>query len=232
MDDRKTPLPRARSTQTLAPPAATKPTDRAMAKLRALYQRAGLVWVLQAGKLIVDELYGGDVGRFYDQDGQKDDPFEEMVADHRQELADMKLGSQSLRNYVKVWDVHRHLPPDLQDKLTASHLLELHPLAADRDRIDLARLCVLHAWTVEELDAAVAERQQLLLGDEPRRGRPRLTEQVKTVNLADRTLARLEDLRSQHGSLADLPLGQSHAIRTSLQSILARTRALLDDFEG
>jgi hypothetical protein len=191
--------------------AGTPDVDELVDAVNEATRRHGLAWVRSLGRLLVDELFDGDLGQL--RLGARRDVSLRAVARHPR----LQISASSLWYALAIYDQLHQLPTALGEALTVSHHRRLVPLRDPTVKARLAERAVQQGWSVRRLGEEVRHmRRQNAPGRERRVGRPPLPGFVKAIRRLPRAL---------EGSLEDLDPDIARRLgRPALRSLRAHLR--------
>lgn len=128
--------------------------EQTLHKLEKLSRNHLLFFRLEVGRLILDEFYAGDAVAYQLNDRTKPQRFQEFADACAEQLADIGLGEQVLRQCVVAHVVVRTLPVATVAQLGFSQVVELTRVPDPATRSLLAQATVENGWTARQLRGA------------------------------------------------------------------------------
>ena len=151
--------------------------DRVVGELNLIARSATLDFALAVGRVIVDGFYGGDLEAWRAR-GVKDMSFRRL-AKHR----DLPMSPAALYRSVAVYELSHRLPLTRWQRVSASHLHVVLPLAqGDQER--LLELTDVQRWPVRRLRQEVALLSAApvnCLSQRASDGRPKLQQTIRLL---------------------------------------------------
>lgn len=130
-----------------------------LAVLTTLSRDHLLYFRLEVGRMLLDTFFGGDPRAYQSLDRTKPHSFAQFTTQCAQELADIGLHDQVLRQCVVAHIVVAALPKATAAQLGFTRLVELTRVSDAATRSLLAQAAIENAWTSRQLkDAAAAVR--------------------------------------------------------------------------
>jgi hypothetical protein len=154
--------------------AAGSKLDALVAKLNELQRTATLEHALRVGRLIVAEMYGGDLG-LWRREGEREVSFRRLA---ERTKVDLNMSPTSLYRSMALFDLCSRLPPELWRDFGAAHLRAVLGLPQEL-QVRLLSMAKVHDWSAREIYAQARQVQ----------GRRRAGQPPTTANL--RVLRRL-----------------------------------------
>lgn len=141
--------------------------DELLLGLEKLSRNHLLFFRIEAGKLIVRTLWGGDRARMRVALTVRDGVYQRFVVERAEALEGLGLNPTFLRQCLHAWAVVDALPKDIAQKLQFSHVVELTRVEDEQTRDHLARATVQNDWSTRALRDAVkaVEDQRWIDGD-------------------------------------------------------------------
>ncbi len=96
--------------------------DATLERLRQLNHTAFLRYALDVGDHMLDAWYGGEIRIYRDRKSAEHLVFEALLRERRDQLGDLGLTPQTLRNYLLAACTWRELPPEVREPLDLTHL--------------------------------------------------------------------------------------------------------------
>lgn len=194
--------------------------DGAVAFINRAAHASGLQLASIVSVYVVDTFCQGDFSAVGSKDPHKSAPFAALCA-----REDLQMGAATLLRLVRIGHQARHLPADLAESLTLSHHRELLTVADVQHKQHLARLAVQHDWTVQQLQARIADERPA----QPRPlGRPVKPAALKWLGAVQKAMAVGDGQWSTEiGQLAPAQRAQLKAELVALQAGLAVRLAAL-----
>jgi hypothetical protein len=139
-----------------------------IARLDALSRSHFVFFRIEVGRLLLEDLYGGDPAAYFNRDPNKPSSLAAFVHQHGQRLTDIGLGEQVLRQSIVAHITYTTLPAEIRDSLPWSHLVELSRIGDTPTRRSVALAAADAAWTSQDLRLAAARvRAGLWLDGDP-----------------------------------------------------------------
>jgi hypothetical protein len=129
-------------------PIGSERLDALVVELNELQRTATLEFTLRMGRLIVAEIYGGDLSRWR-LNRQHDLSFRQLAS--RTQI-DLKVSATTLYRAVAVYDLCSRLPVDLWRDFGAAHLRAVLGLS-EQQQVRLLSEAKVRNWTTRELYA-------------------------------------------------------------------------------
>jgi hypothetical protein len=120
--------------------------DALIGKLNELKRTATLEYALRVGRLIVSEMYHGDLSRWRAK-GERDVSFRQLAARTR---VDLKMSATSLYRSLALFDLCSHLPLELWRDFGAGHLRAVLGLPRE-DQIRLLSMAKASDWSARDI---------------------------------------------------------------------------------
>lgn len=217
------PAPNPEPLEVLPPALPDEVLDRVATRLRELHRSATLAFSLEVGKVLVDELYGGDLAAWQDR-GPRDSSFRKLA--EREDLNG--LGKSALHRAVQVYALVTRLGQPEWKHLGLAHVRAVLPLA-EKDQAKLLEQAEAGRWTTRQLEAQAALHKPPPDG----RGRPPLPSIVKSIHAMARLVegeegdpfADLDALETLTEVEAQRLLGQVSAVRRRCEEVELRLGA-------
>lgn len=134
--------------------------------LHNLTRGAALHHALHVGEYLLQHYFANDTAALASRNHNKLNSFEELLRTHKDELAEMGLTGQVLRNNVHAFVVFRGLPETTRKHLDFTDLVALAPLKDQQKREELALEAVQAGWTSRQVKAA-AQKETKRKGKKP-----------------------------------------------------------------
>lgn len=183
--------------------------DRVVGELTALQRRAGLEMARAVGALIIDGLYGGELGAWRMR-GNKDASFRKLAA-----RGDLPMRPGTIYQAVAIYELTERLGLRSLRTVGVSHLRLLLGLP-ERQQVRLLERAESQGLTVAQLEAEVRKQRRELPGV----GRPPLPRFRRTLNALTRALG--DDAH------ADEALGDLDAVERLDDAEIAEIQQALD----
>lgn len=123
--------------------------------LRSLTRNHLLFYRLEVGKLLLDSFFGGSALDYQDRSPTKAARFTTFYAQHEDELAELGLKEQVLRQCIVTHIVVQTLPAEVAEQLEFSKLVALTKVKDPTQRARLAKTAVDEGWPVSKLREAI-----------------------------------------------------------------------------
>lgn len=207
----------------LAPPAAPAPNaqyDAVIEQLRIHCSRALRELALAAGRTVIEAFFNGDEQAYLDRNHYKASKFGDFIANRQDDLDSLGLHPNTLRHYVHAWIVWVTLPPEVQEAVGLSGLIELARVDDPQRRAAIAVQAHRNGWTIRELRAAI-DAQVALDAPPVEPG----TQLVRSVGAWSRQAARWEVDPTQ---LAGLPATDKAKVRLWIRGVRSKLREMED----
>ena len=144
----------------MEPPAPPDPAHVALLeRLEALVHKHLLIFRLEVGRAVIDELFDGDLDAWRDRSGHKAASLKRFAAENAERLETLGLDEVAVRRSVQAWSVVFRLGA-IAEQLEFSHAAELARVEDAQTREHLARATVDNGWSVRDLIAAVKAVKQ------------------------------------------------------------------------
>ena len=141
----------------------------ALQQLDKLSRNHLLYFRLEVGKLLLTESYDGAVAAYHSQDPAKPHKFNQFISTCAQDLEEIGLAGQVLRQCIVAHMMVKALPPPTVAKLQFSQVVELTRVADPATRSVLAQATVDNHWSCRQLkDAAKAANAGNWLDGDPK----------------------------------------------------------------
>jgi hypothetical protein len=144
---------------TSAAAVADAELDEVVEQLRALHLRAGVGHALAVGRLLIDRLYAGDASAYRDRNPHKQVRLRALLDRRAQQLADLQLGQQSIRNAILAVEVFDGLPTDVQARLSHRKLVELARVKDPEQRAEIGTAFAREGWDEAQFQGAVQQHR-------------------------------------------------------------------------
>lgn len=199
--------------------------SQVVVEVNTAYETGGLQTMRQIGKIVLERMFGGDVGRFHE--AEKSHVSFRALAKH----PDLHVSASNLWYSIAIEDNFRLLG-DAAQQLGASQHRRLVHVADEAARVELAHRTIDEGLTIERLEAEIIAARKPALG-EAKRGRPALPTTVKQFGLFKRTVADLgnvvaTDLQGLDAPKATAMLEEARALQTTLAVWLGQLQAELE----
>lgn len=125
--------------------------------LHNLTRGAALNHALHVGEYLLQHYFANDVAALSSRNHNKLNSFEELLRTHKDELAEMGLSGQVLRNNVRAFVVFRALPETTRVHLDFTDLVALAPVKDEQKRGQLALEAAEAGWTSRQVKAKAQE---------------------------------------------------------------------------
>jgi hypothetical protein len=123
--------------------------ERIVNRLRALARTFTLEFSLTVGKLVIDEIYGGNV-EHWRRRGPKELSLRRLVKHPR-----LPMSPSALYRSIAIYDLCQRIRIDEWKNLSSSHLRLVLPLP-ENEQLRLLELAEANAWSVRRLDEEIA----------------------------------------------------------------------------
>ncbi len=202
----------------LPPELPTEAMDQLVAEINAFARAKALETALGVGRLIVDDIYGGDLEAWRDR-GRKDASFRKLAS-----RGDCDLSASGLYRSVAVYELCERLGASRWKHLGASHLYAVLALehGAQRRLLDRAES---ERWTVRKLKARAGRAKKRARGG-GKLGRPRKLRFVRTIDQLERMLRPEVDAFGQLERLGDLERKKREKLLRTVTSMKLRCEEL------
>jgi hypothetical protein len=197
--------------------------DAMLERLRQLNHTAFLRYALDVGDHLLDAWYGGEIRIYRDRKSAEHLVFEALLRERRDQLGDLGLTPQTLRNYLLAACTWRELPPEVREPLDLTHLHRLSVVHDPLVRARLAHDAAEEGQTSRELGVAIAEHLRTLK-PRVRRGRKALPKPVKAYGQVVTALRQAGKLKPELKHLTD---AHKKRVREQLQAAVAELQAVL-----
>ncbi|HNC96660.1 MAG TPA: hypothetical protein PKW90_11080 [Myxococcota bacterium] len=219
----------------LVPPSDHQAT---LDRLQQLSRNHLLFFRLEVGRLLLQDYFGGDIQAYYSHDPKKPSSFTEFVESCRDQLNEIGLGEQVLRQCVAARIAVAGLPEGTVERLLFSHVVELARVDDGPTRSLLAQATLENQWSSRQLrdavlsiragkwiDAAPAEGLQPAAPEEEEKS-PQLG---RVVTRYERSVEALDQLAGQWQQVRGKKLSSGQKAR--LQEVLNRIRRRVAELE-
>ena len=115
-----------------------------------------LVYRVEAGRVLLDTLYGGDAQAYANKDPRKELRFTQFVTERAEALRRYGLGERTAREAIACFLTFGALPAPVRESMFYSQVRELARLHDATARAHLAVAAVNGDWTVVQLRDAVS----------------------------------------------------------------------------
>ncbi|HNC94612.1 MAG TPA: hypothetical protein PKW90_00735 [Myxococcota bacterium] len=211
-----------------------------MGRLAALSRNHLLFFRLEVGRLLLEDFFGGEAEAYQSQDPKKaGGSFYGFVESCGEELREIGLGEQVLRQCIQAHIAVRALPVGTVERLLFSHIVELARVGDGATRSVLAQAAVENQWSSRQLrDAAQAAAAGKWIDGDPSPGlqpvAPEEEEKIpqlgRVVSRFERSAEDLDALSSQWEQVASKKLTGAQKLR--VKEAIGRLRARLEEMEG
>jgi len=198
--NQETQVAAASEPELLPAPLSDEVLDEVAEKIRNLQRMATLDLAMSIGKIIVGEVYGGDLAAWRSR-GAKDASFRKLAA-----RDDLGLSRSSLQRSVAIYEMSERLGVSTWRHLGVSHLRTVLGLPEEQQR-GLLTEAEDAGWTVEKM---LSEAAKLKKPDG--RGRPTLPAFVKAIGKLDRIADDRDSLFGDLDKLDDLSLEEAEKL--------------------
>ncbi len=154
---------------------------RAAARIRELIGGTSLQLALAVGSIVVEELYGGDLGRWRER-GPKEHTLRQLAADPR-----LGISASALYRAIAIYEIRAKTRENpMWDKLT---LCQIRPVLGlpESEQARLLGMAAKHGWTTRAIEDAAAESR--VQHKSSRGGRPRKPGFARSIEHAERALS-------------------------------------------
>ncbi len=227
-------MPRENKTETALTVTAQLPgqatadvalVSQVVTAVNAAYEAGGLQTMRDIGKIVLERMFGGDIGRFHSV--EKNHASYRALAGH----PDLRVSASNLWYSVAIEDNFRLLGA-AAEQLSASQHRRLVHVRDEFARIELARRTIEECLTIEKLEAEISASRQPAEG-QAKRGRPALPTIVKQFGAFRRTVGGLsqvgtEQLQSLDADAAAEMLREARVLQSSLTAWLDKLQAELE----
>ena len=192
-----------------------------VAAVNYAYETGGLQTMRQVGRIVLERMFDGDIGRFHD--AEKGHASFRALAKH----PDLRVSASNLWYAVAIEDNFRLLG-GAADGLGASHhrrLVHVRDVAA---RAELAQQVVDQHLTVEELEEAIQSLKKPV-ADGGKRGRPPLAPAVKQFSALQRSTSGLAKVNP--GMLDGIDAGKAAEMFVTAQALQVSLTEWLAEFQ-
>jgi len=212
------PLPRA------SPPSCEQRIALATTRIRDLVGGARLQLALTIGRIVVEEIYDGDL-MSWRQRGPKDASLRHLAADPR-----LTISASALYRAIGIYELKiRYADHPMWKMLTACHLRAVLGLPAS-EQTRLLDLATASAWTTQTLDQAAAASRDCHKSS--RGGRPRKLQLVRAIESAERALTDDHEEEASRYALDDVPPEQRGDLLRRLHLLRLRCDLLVAALEA
>lgn len=211
----------------LAPddPASLDPAlDRVVTELRRMAHEALVHHAVAVGAYLIDTFFEGSIHAFYQRGRSAGTSFAALLARRGEELAGIGLHANTLRNYIRAFDVWEHLPPVSRAALTPTAFYHLARVRNPIERNRLALEAAQGAWSVREIARAVDEVRAI---EAPRRA-PNASRKSAAQGAAREVIRGARWLESRHEVLQALTPKSRANLRAEIAQAAARLQALAE----
>jgi hypothetical protein len=184
--------------------------DAVVLKLNTICKRATLEFALSVGRLIIDNLYGGDLERWRVR-GAKTASFRKL-ARHPQ----LPMSPVALYRSVAMYELCERIAISRWKNICTSHLRSVLPLASgDQER--LLRLTEANAWSVRRLEEEVSTRKHHA-NAKSKGGRKSTSAAGRIIRSLDRSVDKLRDFVVTNRA-EELSADDVHLVVQSIQKL-------------
>jgi hypothetical protein len=189
--------------------------DDLIQQLQFLHLQAGVGHALAIGRLLIDRLYGGDASAYHERNPHKQVKLRALLERRSQELADLRLGQQSIRNAILAVEVFDGLPDDVQERLSHRKLVELARVKDPDRRVQIGSAFAREGWSEAQFQGAVQEHRPPAAARQP--------DVVRDIGHAARQLRgydrkALQDLSPKHRAKLQADLAELLAVLAKLDA--------------
>ena len=205
-----------------------------LTRLTTLSRNHVLFFRLEVGRLLLEDFFGGDIAAYQNPSANKPGgTFRGFVEACGDQLREIGLGEQVLRQCILAHVAVRSLPPGTVERLLFSHIVELARVDDGATRSVLAQAAVENQWSSRQLrDAAHAARAGQWIDSDPAPGLQPATPPVeegkqpqlgRVVSRFERSAEDLDVLTSQWNQVAGKKL--SAVQKTRMKEAVSRLKA-------
>ena len=201
-----------------------------------------LYFRLEVGRILLEDLFGGDAEAYLSRDHNKSTRFAEFLRQNGATLQELGLGEQVLRACLTAHIAVASLPAEVVRQLVFSQVVELARVDDNATRLVLARATIDNRWSSKQLrDAALAAAHNRWIDakpEEPGLQPPEAEEERPkrapalghVVSRFERAAEQLDDLSDQWTQVAGKRLSSGQ--RARMQEALGRLKAKIEGLEG
>jgi hypothetical protein len=124
--------------------------------LRTLTRNHLVFYRMEVGRVLLDRFFAGAAAAYLDKNPNKAAKFSAFYVQHEQDLAELGLKEQVLRQCIQTYIVAQTLPDELVERLEFSKLVALTKVKDPTQRARLARAAVDEGWPVSKLRETIA----------------------------------------------------------------------------
>lgn len=191
---------------------------------------------LEVGRILLEDLFGGDANAYLSRDHTKSTRFTEFLRQCGDRMRELGMGEQVLRQCLTAHIAVAALPEDLVRSLVYTHVVELARVEDNATRLLLARATIDNGWSSKQLrDAAGAAASNRWIDaqpDVPSLQPPEVSPPYSTpqkapapghvVSRFERAAEHLDDLTGQWAQVAGKPITPGH--RQRMEDALAKLK--------
>lgn len=192
--------------------------ERATARIRDLLGGAHLQAALTIGRIVVEEIYDGDITSWRER-GPKDTSLRQLAADPR-----LTISASALFRALGIYELKlRFAEHPMWNILTTCHLRAVLGLPAS-EQVRLLDLATEGSWTAQALESAAALSREN--HKTSRGGRPRKLQLVRAIESAERALVDDQAEIVSVAAVVELPAAQRGDLLRRLLLLRERCDAL------
>ncbi len=201
-----------------------------------------LYFRLEVGRILLEDLFGGDAEAYLSRDHHKNVRFAEFLRQCGDRMRELGLGEQVLRACLTAYIAVAGLPPEVVRQLVFSQVVELARVEDSATRLVLARATIDNKWSSKQLrDAALAAEQNRWIDAKPEvpgLQPPEVTEVIPAkapalghvVSRFERAAEQLDDLSEQWAQVSGKKLSSGQ--RARMEEALGRLKGKIEALEG
>jgi len=196
--------------------------DTVIRQLKTLNRKAFLQYAIDVGQQLVEAFFDGDFNALHDKNLDKQANFQVFLVERKDELSEMDLSGNTLRNYVAAAEVAHTLPKQLVGHLGLTHLSQLAIVRDAPERARLAHEAASMQWTKQQVATAVREWK-----DKTRHGKragPKHKPEVLKAAVAMH--AAMRRLHHLHGAATQLNDEHKTALKLEIKAATALLKEL------
>lgn len=180
--------------------ATSHRVERVVAKLHRICRGATLDFAVAVGRLVVTDLYAGDLDRWRTRNAKKE-PSLRALAKH----PNLPMSASALYHSIAIFEVCERLGIGSWKHVSTTHIRLALPLPS-HEQARLLREAEAGRWTTQRLDneiASIAQKEPLLHSH--RGGRKRLSPLRERMRVAATLLSTIEEMLDPNGDVVGEP---------------------------
>ncbi|NJK31532.1 MAG: hypothetical protein HC927_03400 [Deltaproteobacteria bacterium] len=192
--------------------------DRAVLRLGALIGGTSLTLALAIGRVVIEELYSGDLSRWRLR-GPKDHSLRRLATDPR-----LTISASALYRAIGIYELKVRLPDHpLWEQLTICHLRAVLGLPED-EQTQLLERATNESWSIPMLEQAAGKTRAQHKSS--RGGRPRKPRFARSIEFAEKALSDDEAAFGDLDALEEMSAEQRAELTQRLQFVRRRCAEL------